>query len=168
MHTAVNSSAVQSFPYVLWTLATASLNLCCLQGWQHERVVKWDGREGRVLLVIPDDPATHLKKVQAGCKRLLSQFCIDKKSLACMCQISFCCCLLCISSNALAAIDVYIVCFCTGERDLWCSRRPSWALQRLAAVCSLPGQTTHNANQHTCSCVICTARHVQRLPIVHA
>ncbi|DBA73701.1 TPA: hypothetical protein ACH3X2_009680 [Trebouxia sp. C0005] len=37
------------------------------QGWQHERVVKWDGREGRVLLVIPDDPATHLKKVKEIC-----------------------------------------------------------------------------------------------------
>lgn len=37
------------------------------QGWQHERVVKRDGREGRVLLVIPDDPATHLKKVKEIC-----------------------------------------------------------------------------------------------------
>ncbi|DBB06353.1 TPA: hypothetical protein ACH3X1_011921 [Trebouxia sp. C0004] len=37
------------------------------QGWQHERVVKWDGREGRVLLVIPDDPANHLKKVKEIC-----------------------------------------------------------------------------------------------------
>ncbi|KAL0056094.1 hypothetical protein WJX82_007662 [Trebouxia sp. C0006] len=37
------------------------------QGWQHERVVKWDGREGRVLVVIPDDPAAHLKKVKEIC-----------------------------------------------------------------------------------------------------
>ena len=33
------------------------------QGWQHERVVGWDGRQGRILLLLPSDPATHLKKV---------------------------------------------------------------------------------------------------------
>lgn len=34
-----------------------------MQGWQHERIVKWDARQGRVLLVLQSDPATHLKKV---------------------------------------------------------------------------------------------------------
>lgn len=34
-----------------------------MQGWQHERIVKWDARQGRVLLVLQNDPATHLKKV---------------------------------------------------------------------------------------------------------
>ena len=37
-----------------------------MQGWQHERIVKWDARQGRVLLVIQSDPATHLKKVSVA------------------------------------------------------------------------------------------------------
>lgn len=37
-----------------------------MQGWQHERIVKWDARQGRVLLVLQSDPATHLKKVSVA------------------------------------------------------------------------------------------------------
>ena len=35
-----------------------------LQGWQNERVVQRDGLKGRILLVLPTDPAAHLKKVR--------------------------------------------------------------------------------------------------------
>ena len=34
-----------------------------LQGWQSERVLYRDGPAGCVLLVLPTDPAPHLKKV---------------------------------------------------------------------------------------------------------
>ena len=34
-----------------------------LQGWQSERVLYRDGPSGCVLLVLPTDPAAHLKKV---------------------------------------------------------------------------------------------------------
>ena len=37
-----------------------------MQGWQHERIVKWDAQQGRVLLVLESDPATHLKKVSVA------------------------------------------------------------------------------------------------------
>lgn len=36
----------------------------CLQGWQNERVLYRDGLSGCVLLVLPRDPAAHLKKVR--------------------------------------------------------------------------------------------------------
>ena len=36
---------------------------CLLQGWQNERVLYRDGPAGYVLLVLPTDPAPHLKKV---------------------------------------------------------------------------------------------------------
>jgi len=88
-----------------------------LQGWQHERVVKWDGREGRVILVIPDDPATHLKKVNASCKRLLFYFELILISslhapnqlwlLSAMHQL-----------KRLAAIGVYIVCLSAQVKEI--------------------------------------------------
>ena len=37
-----------------------------MQGWQNERVLHRDGLSGYVLLVLPTDPAPHLKKVIVG------------------------------------------------------------------------------------------------------
>ena len=37
-----------------------------VQGWQNERVLHRDGLSGYVLLVLPTDPAPHLKKVVHG------------------------------------------------------------------------------------------------------
>ena len=36
----------------------------CWQGWQKERVLYRDGLSGCVLVVLPRDPAAHLKKVR--------------------------------------------------------------------------------------------------------
>lgn len=40
------------------------MRLCGLQGWQTERVVQRNASSGRILLVLPHDPAAHQRKAR--------------------------------------------------------------------------------------------------------
>ena len=133
-----------------------------LQGWQNERVLYRDGLAGCVLLVIPTDPAPHLKKVWRAVPSLrpCRLFC---PRCACSCCHHLCTCDQAASAQVWdrglseAGMAEGRVPWVAGEGDFRAAGRPAGPGAWVADVCAQQGVLDalllRHSTHHICLCM---------------